>query len=108
MSSAYAPLERKTIDSWQSINCPKQTESIGEIRPQRYSAASGFSASDPGPAAPIVVVEIAQQIGPAPFAPVVSGDTNCGYHKHDRAGSHTQPGLVHVSLLRSMRIATHL
>ncbi|MEM5423559.1 MULTISPECIES: hypothetical protein [Paraburkholderia] len=55
-----------------------------------------------------MVIEIAQQIGPAPFAPIVSGDTNCGYYEHDRAGSHTQPGRVHVSLLGSMRIATQL
>ena len=67
-----------------------------------------FSASNPCPATPVVVIEVAQQLGPAPFAPVVSGDTNCGYYEHDRAGSHTQPGLVHVSLPGSMRIATQL
>ncbi|MCP3717667.1 hypothetical protein [Paraburkholderia sp. CNPSo 3281] len=96
------------IASRQSINYPKQTGSAYRNPPAPPARGTGFSASNPRPATPLVVIEIAQQIGPAPFAPVVSGDTNCGYYEHDRAGSHTQPGLVHVSLLGSMRIATQL
>lgn len=47
-----------------------------------------------------MVIQIAHEFGPAPFASVVGGNTNCSNDEHDRAGSRTQPGLVHVSLLR--------
>ncbi|MFX1676496.1 hypothetical protein PWR63_30305 [Paraburkholderia sp. A2WS-5] len=46
-----------------------------------------------------MVIQIAQQIGPAPFATVVGSDTHCSNDKHDRAHSHAQPGLVHATLL---------
>lgn len=60
------------------------------------------------PLPPFVVIEVAQKICPSTLTKVVRRHANPSDNKHDRAGSHTQPGLVHVSLLRSMRIATHL
>jgi hypothetical protein len=50
-----------------------------------------------------VVVEIAQQIGTTPFATVMRRDAKCSYCQHDRAGNHTQPGWVHVSLLMNIQ-----
>jgi hypothetical protein len=52
-----------------------------------------------------MVIQVAQKISPASFATVVSHDTHCSNDKHDRAHSHAQPGLVHVNLLRHVRIA---
>jgi len=69
------------------------------------SNRSDSSMSRPRPAPPVVVVEIAQKISPTPFATVVRHNANCGYHQHDHAGSHTQPGVVQVSLLRFIQIA---
>ena len=52
-----------------------------------------------------MVLEIAQKISPTPLTEVVRSHTNYSDNKHDRAGSHTQPGLVHVSLPSYTRIA---
>lgn len=47
---------------------------------------------------PFVVIEVAQQISPPTLTKVVRRHANHSDNKHDRAGSHTQPRLVHVSL----------
>ena len=52
-----------------------------------------------------MVIQIAQKIRPTPFPAIVSDNTDCGDHQDDRADSHTQPGVVHVSLLRYTQIA---
>lgn len=44
------------------------------------------------------MVEIAQKIGAPALATIVDYDANCRNDKHNGAGGHTQPGLVHVSL----------
>ncbi len=51
-----------------------------------------------GPLPPCVVIEIAQEIGAAALTEVVRRHAGRSDRKHDRAGSHTQPGWVHVSL----------
>jgi hypothetical protein len=55
-----------------------------------------------------VVIQIAQKIGAAPLSTIVSDNTDCGYHQDDHADSHTQPGVVHVSLLRYTQITALL
>ncbi|HKT98921.1 MAG TPA: hypothetical protein VJS30_20725 [Paraburkholderia sp.] len=45
-----------------------------------------------------MVIQVTQEICPAPFTAIVSGNAHCRDHEHDRTDSHTQPGLVHVSL----------
>ena len=52
-----------------------------------------------------MVIEIAQKIGPTTLTEVVRHHTNDSDNKHDRAGSRTQPRLVHVSLPSYTRIA---
>jgi hypothetical protein len=43
-------------------------------------------------------IKIAQKISPTPLTEVVCRHANHSDNKHDRAGSHTQPRFVHVSL----------
>jgi len=45
-----------------------------------------------------MVIEVAQEIGSAPFTAVVRDDGSCSDDKYDRADSHSRPGLIHVSL----------
>ena len=66
-----------------------------------------------GPLPPFVVIEIAQKIGPATLTEVVRRHARHSNHKRDRAGNHSQPGLVHVSLrvtpqrFRASRVVGH-
>lgn len=59
----------------------------------------------PSPMQPLVVIKVAQQIGPAPLTAVVPDYTYCRDDEHNRAGSHTHPGLVHIGLLRYTRFS---
>jgi len=60
-----------------------------------------------GPLPPFMVIEIAQKVGPMLLTEVVGGHANHSDSKHDRADSHTQPVLIHVSL-RSYASALHM
>jgi hypothetical protein len=51
-----------------------------------------------------MMVEIAQQVGAALLAPVMSDHAYRGDGKHNASNRRTQPGLVHVSLLSYTRI----
>jgi hypothetical protein len=53
------------------------------------------------------MIEVAQEIRPAPFTTIVGRHTHGSDHEHDRTGSHPQPGLVHVSLRTSKRCAAY-
>lgn len=45
-----------------------------------------------------MVIKVTQDICTAPFPAIVSSNAHCRNHEHNRTDSHTQPGLVHVSL----------